>query len=52
MLEYIVMGAKYGLLAATTVGVFAVCVTLLTPVVLLAINATTAVLNIGGKKNG
>lgn len=52
MIDYIILGAKYGILAATTVGVFAACVALLTPIVLLAFNAVAAVLSIGGYKNG
>lgn len=52
IIDYILLGVKYGLMAATTVGVFAACVVLLTPIVLIAANVISAILSIGGKDNG
>ena len=51
MFEFIMLGVRYGLLAAATVGTFAVGLAVLTPVAVLAWTLSTMILGAGGKKD-
>ena len=51
MLESIMLGVKYGLTGAVTTGVFIVGMLLLIPILVLAANIVTSILNIGGGKS-
>jgi hypothetical protein len=48
MLESIMLGVKYGLTGAVATGAFIVGILLLIPILVLATNIVTSILNIGG----
>lgn len=51
MLEFITIGAKYGLCCAVGAAVFASVVALLSPIFMFTLGIVSAILSIGGNKN-
>ena len=51
MIDFLILGLRYGLIAAGAVGSFALCIAFFLPVIVLAYTFVGMILSFGGKKH-